>query len=233
MRMRKWWFFWYTQVLASLIFKVLPIVSLLSGRLLFFSVRAIGLENLPKHKEALIIAPKHHSFGDHFFIAGAMPLLSSVFPVRAIAADWLFKNFFLRWTLKAFGCYPAKRGMGLDVSLRGQLRVLKKGGTALIYPEAGIKVREGVSIVKPGAVYLAQKTGAPILPISFRGLERLTWWDFFFGRRKVTVLFGEKFHVKQVDGFDELPDDEKKEILSRDSELLKARMNALYEVKTA
>lgn len=91
--------------------------------------------------------------------------------------------------------------------MRDPLKNLMKGGTVGIYPEGGIRYRPGVHEVKIGAAYLAQKSGAPILPVAIKGIEYLSWKAFFFGRRKIEVIFGNPFLVDRIKDLSEISED--------------------------
>lgn len=195
--MRYWWTYFATQVLTGLLFKTFSLISRCTLGLLFFRLEVDGNRNVRNLNGPLIVTPNHKSYSDHFFILSAIIGNNwNILPARAMAADWLFQVRFVGWALKnLFGAYPVRRGEGLDVSLRDPLRVLYKGHVVVIYPEGRIQFKPGVHQVRVGAAYLAQKSGAPILPVAIQGLEYLSFKAFLFGRRKVKVLFGKPFRI--------------------------------------
>lgn len=197
--MPRWWIYFATQIATGLLFKILSIVSIYTFGLLFFRLEVEGSQNIRNLKGPLIITPNHKSYSDHFFILAAIVTKNlKVLPARAMAADWLFQIRFVGWALKnLFGAYPVRRGEGLDVSLRDPLRVLYKNYIVVIYPEGRIQFKPGVHQVRVGAAYLAQKSGAPILPVAIRGIEYLSLKAFFFGRRKIKIIFGEIYKISQ------------------------------------
>lgn len=200
--------YWLTQIIAGLLFKILSIVSYLTFGLLFFRLEVKNKRVLEICWGPMIITPNHKSYADHFFILAALPVSSKLLPARAMAADWLFEVPVVGWVLKnLFGAYRIKKGQGLAISLREPLRVLAKGGAVAIYPEGGILYRPGVHEVKIGAAYLAQKSGAPILPVAIKGIEYLSWKAFFFGWRKVEVIFGNPFLIDRTKDLSEISED--------------------------
>ena len=185
-----------TQISLGRLFRMLSVISHLTFGILFFRLSVKNKEALDALQGPIIITPNHKSYVDHFFILAALPFGSKLLPVRAMAADWLFDVPVVGWSLKnLLGAYRIKKGRGLPVSLREPLKVLAKGGAVAVYPEGEIRFRPGVYEVKIGAAFLAQKSGALVLPVAIKGIEYLSWKAFFFGRRKVEVIFGEPFHI--------------------------------------
>lgn len=151
----------------------------------------------------MIITPIHKSYADHFFILAALPVWSKLLPARTMAADWTFEVPVMGWALKnLFGAYRIrnKKSLGLSIReiLQEPLATLKNGGVVGIYPEGGIRFKPGVHEVKVGVAFLAKESGAPILPVAIKGIDYLSWKAFFFGRRKVTVIFGNPFLVEKT-----------------------------------
>lgn len=91
----------------------------------------------------------------------------------------------------------SKMGAG---ALRGLSSVLESGLDVLMTPDGP---RGPVYEPDPGAIFLAQKTGAPILPINleFSSCWRLNSWDRFILPRpfsKVRLIFGPLFRVRST-----------------------------------
>ncbi len=215
--MLKWRVYWVTQITLGVLFRFFNIISRCTFGLFLFKLTIVGREHIRNLAGPLIVTPNHKSYADHFFILASLPVRSRLLPARGMAADWLFKIPVIRWVLKhLLGAYPTRRGQGLDISLRDPLRVLQKGAVVAIYPEGGIRYAHGVHPVKIGAAYLAKKTGSPILPVAIRGIEYLSWKAFFFGRRRVEVVFGEPFVIDQ------------NEDLVEASEKIRKKIEALY-----
>lgn len=206
------------QFLLGMFVNVLRLISFMTFRLLFFRLTTEGVENLRVCAGPLIVVGNHKSFFDPLFMM--VPVIRhhiGLLPARSIGADWLFRVPVLGWGLKnLFGAYPAQKGQGLEKSLGGLFRALEKNMVVGLYPEGGIRYRPGVHGVQVGAAYLARKSGAPILPIALRGIDYLSWRAFFFGRRTVTVVFGELLYVS--------PDED----VRCASEKIRSAIDALY-----
>jgi 1-acyl-sn-glycerol-3-phosphate acyltransferase len=204
----RWWVYWFLQIFASIVCKTMVQVFRITGGGIFFDLESKGLKNIPA-SGPIVITPNHKSFFDHFFILASLPLTSHLIPARFMAADWLFKipfsqgGLIIRYLLLWGGAYPTHRGRGLDVSLRDPLRVLQnpkiRRRVVVIYPEGGIRFRQGIHEVKIGAAYLAQKSKAQVSPVAICGIEYLSLKSFFFGKRHVRVVFGEPFTLADKD----------------------------------
>lgn len=90
------------------------------------------------------------------------------------------------------------KGHGGAAAVRGLLRALRDGAVALIAVDGPSGPREQV---KPGVVYLAQRTGLPIWPVAVavaRGHRLRRAWDRYLVPRPFTrtvVLVGEPLHI--------------------------------------
>jgi 1-acyl-sn-glycerol-3-phosphate acyltransferase len=157
-------------------------------------LQIIGQENLPQRGPLLVVA-NHFSFIDPVAMVRATP-------------GWLeFVGGFqmpnapasVTWIPKLWGYYPVFRGTASRYALRAAEAVLAQGGVLGIFPEAGSWATV-LRPPRPGAAFLAVRTGARILPMGFDGLP-----DVFphlrKGRRaRVTVRIGEPFGPFQATG---------------------------------
>ena len=151
------------------------VLSIVRGiyRLLFGKIEICGLENIPKDKNFLL-APNHISNFDP-------PLVAAFVPVKMayMAKASLFKVPIVNWVIKAFDAFPVKRGGNDLAAIKTAIAILKDGKNLVVFPE-GKRVRtpgilgEG----KQGAVMIAAKAGAGILPVGietryklFRGVK--------------------------------------------------------------
>lgn len=215
--MPRWWV-WATQLYFGLAFRMLDAISRLTFGLLFFKIESRGAKIMRNLHGPLIAAPNHKTYVDLGFIIAAMPFNPRVLPSRSTIADWFLKipnykgGFFLRWLAKSVGADPAKKGTGLEVSMRNLLTELKRGRVVGIHPEGGIKHQPGIFQAKRGVAYLAQKSGAPVLPIAIRGAEYFTLKSFFFGRRTITVIFGKPRFIDPNKSLEEASEDIRKSI---------------------
>ena len=215
--MFRWRIYWVSQIIAGLLFKILSMISYLTFGLLFFRLSVKNRKVLGVLRGPMIIAPNHKSYADHFFILAALPMSSKLLPVRVMAVDWVFKTQIIGWAAKnLFGAYRLRKRKGLGLSLRKMLceplDFLQNGGVVGIYPEGGLRIKPGIHEVKVGAAYLAKESGALILPVAIKGIEYFSWKAFFFGRRRVEVVFGNLFLVDGVKDIKEISEEIRRKI---------------------
>ncbi|MFO7153072.1 MAG: lysophospholipid acyltransferase family protein [Bacillota bacterium] len=176
-------------------------------RLFFFltgGVRADGLPNVPK-KGPLIIVANHQSILDP-------PVLMAYIPRRInfLAAAYLFRIPGLNILLLMAGAIPVKRGKGDFGSMKAALRILSRGGVVALFPEGGVSPDGKLRPFKPGWVYLALKSGAPVLPVAVIGTRDVLPVGTYLPRRGRIqlrvggcVAVGKKARVRRED-FEEL-----------------------------
>lgn len=133
------------------------------------NVRAIGLENIPRHG-AGIIACNHQSFADPPVIWGSVPR-----NLVAVAMKELWRTPLapVMWLL---GHIPIDRGNAASAAkTRHRMeRVVTNGGLVLIFPE-GKMTRTGELLpFKHGATDIAWKTQTAIIPAGIAGAS-LAW----------------------------------------------------------
>lgn len=209
------------QIAGGVVFKLLDLISRLTGGALFFRLEVEGKENIRELKSPLVIAPMHKSYIDHFFYLASSPFYFSarILPMRALTADWLFNvkwykgGFLLRYGVLLLGGHPGKSSIwGLRRFLRFALRRLKDDKSISLYPEGEIRRKPGICPLKNGAAYLARISGAPILPMAIRGAELLSLRNFFFGKRTITVVFGKPFVANKESGSREITEEIRKRL---------------------
>ncbi len=97
-----------------------------------------------------------------------------------------------------WGYYPLYRGTGARDSLRAAEKILSKGGILGIFPEGG-NWAEILRPARPGAAYLATRTGARVLPVGLVGLNDI--FPLKLGKRaKITFRIGKAFGPLKVNG---------------------------------
>jgi len=153
-----------------------------------------GRENFPK-RGPLIIVGNHFSFIDPVALVRVSP-----WPLEFIGG---FVNPsappIVTWIPRAWGFYPVFRGTASRLALRASEAVLNQGGVLAIFPEGGSWATV-LRPARPGAAYVATRTGAPILPIGYDGLPELFPQLRRGKRARVTVRIGKPFGPFSVEG---------------------------------
>jgi 1-acyl-sn-glycerol-3-phosphate acyltransferase len=151
---------------------------------LIWRVRAIGLENVPRHGP-LVLAPNHFSQMDHFFVG-----LFLRRKIRFMAKSQLFGPPVLTYIYKHGGVFPVRRGHHDEEAFETVRQLLDQGEMLLVYAEGGRSRSQTLGKPKPGIGRIALESGVPILPVAIKGSERARQWKKL-RFPKTTVQFGE------------------------------------------
>jgi 1-acyl-sn-glycerol-3-phosphate acyltransferase len=157
---------------------------------LFFRTRAIDSHKVPT-EGAVIIAPNHFSFLDHFFVAVYMRR-----KVQFLAKSQLFKPP-MQFIYSHGGVFPILRGRRDDEAFKTAHTILGRGDIVVMYAEGGRSRSGELGSPKPGLGRLALESGATVLPTAIYGSERARNWKRF-QFPKVTVQFGDPVRFEQV-----------------------------------
>jgi len=157
-----------------------------------FRMKVTSSVNIPS-EGPLVLAANHESNLDGFVLVSAFTNRRLTF----LSASYLFDELIIGTFLRVMGALPVKK-QGTNVgSLKKAIAILEEGGTVAVFPEGGIVGSE----ILGGAVYLALKANAPILPLHIAGTERA----LPPGRRlpslcPIEVSIGSPFHPSGPEG---------------------------------
>lgn len=146
-----------------------------------------GQEHLPEDGPLLVVA-NHFSFIDPVLMIRVSP-----WPLEFVGGFELPNAPpIVRGLPKLWGYYPVFRGTGSRFALRASEAVLAQSGVLGIFPEAG-NWATVLRPARPGAAFLATRTGARLLPMGFDGLTNV-FPKLREGRRaKVVARIGKPF----------------------------------------
>ncbi len=147
------------------------VYRLVAGLLTFLSFvlyrpRVTGKENVPLVGPVLI-APIHRSNVDFAFT-----LFISPRKVFFMAKDGIFKFAPLRILLLHLGAFPVKRGSADRESMALAEEVLRRGHALVLFPEGTRKEGRAVAELRDGAMFVAARTGATVVPVGVGGSEK-------------------------------------------------------------
>jgi len=158
----------------------------------FLRTRPISTEKVPG-TGAVILAPNHFSFMDHFLMGCYIRR-----KVRFMAKSQLFKGP-MEFIGSHGGVFPVRRGARDEEMVITAEAILARGGAITMYCEGG-RSRTGkmAEQAKRGIGRLALETGAPVVPIAIYGSSHVRNW-----RRlqfpKVTVQYGDALRWERVE----------------------------------
>src|ERR1700685_4318445 len=137
----------------------------------FLRTRAISPEKVPG-AGAVILAPNHFSFMDHFLMGCYIRR-----KVRFMAKSQLFKPGPMQFIYTHGGVFPVRRGARDEETFITAETILARGGAITMYCEGG-RSRTGsvAEQAKRGIGPLALETGAPVVPIAIHGSSRIRNW---------------------------------------------------------
>ncbi len=158
----------------------------------FLRARAIGVENVPG-RGAVILAPNHFSFMDHFLMGCYIRR-----KVRFMAKSQLFKGP-MQFIYTHGGVFPVRRGARDDETFITARAILAREGAITMYCEGG-RSRTGkvAEQAKRGIGRLALETGAPVVPIAIYGSSKVRNWKRL-QFPKITIQYGTPIRWEPVE----------------------------------
>ena len=149
-----------------------------------FRARGVDAWKVPA-AGAVILAPNHFSFMDHFFVGAFVRRR-----VQFMAKSQLFAKP-MQWIYSPGGVFPVRRGFADEDAFITANAVLSRGGPIVMYCEGG-RSRSGELSAKPkrGIGRLALESGATIVPVAIHGSSKVRNWKRL-QFPKVVVKYGD------------------------------------------
>jgi 1-acyl-sn-glycerol-3-phosphate acyltransferase len=158
----------------------------------------VGAENVPR-TGPLIICPSHSATLDPPMVPAFTPRGDT----WSMAKSEYFKGGIVEVMFRSYHSFPVVRHSADRAALKRSFDLLKAGHVLIIYPE-GTRVESGVlANPEPGAGFLAQKAGCPVVPVGLAGTRECLPKGAHWPRRvPVSITFGKPFLVasKRPDG---------------------------------
>ncbi|MCY3023571.1 MAG: MFS transporter [Planctomycetota bacterium] len=153
-----------------------------------FRYEVQGAEKIPK-SGPVILAANHASFIDPILLGCC---------TRRIVQYTMYASYYRSFAHPVFRflrCIPVDATSTL-AALKANARSLSQGACLGIFPEGHVSVDGRMQPPKEGALFLAQRSGAPVVPVTLKGnfaaLPRGAWLPRL---RKITVSVGDPFTV--------------------------------------
>ena len=119
---------------------------------------------------------------------------------RFMAKESIFKSPFWTKFIVGLGGFPVKRGTLDRSSLNTATEILKRGEMLVVYPEGARQEGPRIKPVFEGAVWLAARAGAVIIPAGIGGSHEVMPIGVKIPRpKKVVVVFGDPIVVADPD----------------------------------
>jgi len=149
---------------------------------LLFRLETRGISNIPR-EGPVILCSNHTSALDPFTLGAMVPR-----KVHYMAKDKLFKVPVVSTVIRAWGAFPVKRGAVSKEAIRTAIHLLTEGHVMGIFPEGTRNATLGTG--KRGAVTIAVRSGAIVVPVALIGSYRLF--------SKMYAIYGAPIPMDQV-----------------------------------
>ena len=150
----------------------------------------IGKENIPEEGAILIVGNHKHVYDQ------CLAIMATKRTIHYMAKKEYFEGRHA-WFFRMVGCIPVDRSKKDDEEVKAALDVLKKKEALGLFPEGTRnKTKEFLLPFKFGAVSMAQKTNATLVPFGIAG-------DYIKGGKNLVITFGEPFKVAKEDSLEE------------------------------
>jgi 1-acyl-sn-glycerol-3-phosphate acyltransferase len=152
---------------------------------LMFHPTVEGVENIPLSGPVLI-APSHRSNVDFAFT-----LFMSPRKVFFMAKDGIYKSKLFGDILTRLGAFPVHREGADRESMRLAEEVLRRGQALVLFPEGTRKSGTTIDTLHDGAMFIAARTGATVVPVGIAGSEKAMPVGAKFPRlAKINIVIG-------------------------------------------
>jgi 1-acyl-sn-glycerol-3-phosphate acyltransferase len=148
-------------------------------------LRVYGKERVPGDG-GCVVASNHFSWLDPVALGAASPrILYYMAKIEAHAAPGLGT------LIRAFGCFPVRRGESDRDAVRTMRRIVADGHALGLFVE-GTRQRAGVpGEVQPGAAMVAIQESVPVVPVAIHGTQRWRVGNF----APVSIAWGEPIEL--------------------------------------
>ncbi len=158
-----------------------------------------GSDHLKGVKSPVIFAVNHSSEMDPILIPASLPFWSRFSPIFYASRSKSFyqnsgwrQHIYGGWFFKMWGSYPIFPGLkDYERSLRNHIEIINDGGSLCVFPEGKITPDGNIQQAHGGIAYLAMRTNCTVIPVGISGSYRTPAKEFFSGKRRITVSFGE------------------------------------------
>jgi 1-acyl-sn-glycerol-3-phosphate acyltransferase len=153
----------------------------------YYNPTIIDKENIPKFGP-IIIAGNHKHLYDQ-----CLTIIATKRGIHYMAKKEYFDNKKVSWFFKGVGCISVDRSKKDYEAVKSALSVLNDKGAIGIFPEGTRnRTKDFLLPFKFGAVSMAQKTDAYIVPFGITG-------DYTFRSKNLTIRYGKPFKVTNLD----------------------------------
>lgn len=150
---------------------------------IYYNPKIENKESIPKNGPIIIVCNHKHVYDQ------CLAIMATKRPIHYMAKKEYFDGKFA-WFFKLVGCIPVNRSIHDSNAKDKAITILKNGGAIGLFPE-GTRNKTNDTLLLPfkfGAVSMAQKTNATIIPSALTG-------DYKFHSKNLIIRFGKGFKV--------------------------------------
>jgi acyl-[acyl-carrier-protein]-phospholipid O-acyltransferase/long-chain-fatty-acid--[acyl-carrier-protein] ligase len=166
---------------------------------LAYRVELTGAENMPQPGQGAVVVVNHVSYIDALLLAAFLPGKPTFAVHTRIASAWWMKP-----VMPLFDGFPVDATNPLSV--KAMVKAVREGRTLVIFPEGRITVTGALMKVFAGPGMVADKAGAPIIPVRVDGAQYTRFSHMKgkvrlrrFPKIRLTVLPAQRFEVDGVE----------------------------------
>jgi len=150
-----------------------------------FRLRVVGEENVPK-SGPVILASNHVSYLDPIFLGVSLRR-----KVHYMAKEEIFRNPLISWFIRKLQGFPVSRQRVGSSTIKKAFQLMERGKVLLLFPEGTRGDGSTLRKARPGIGIIAERSGAPLVPVYLQGPERvLPRGSRWLRLHQVTVGFG-------------------------------------------
>ena len=142
----------------------------------------------PKTKGPILISSNHPTMIDPIVVLVTFPWRR----LNSLATKDLYSSKFKEFMFNQMHCIKVDKNNFSVSSFHDVVNRLNEGKVVLIFPEGQVNREEAMLAFKSGAILMAHKSGAPILPIYI--VKREKWY------RRQHVVIGQQVNVCEILG---------------------------------
>jgi 1-acyl-sn-glycerol-3-phosphate acyltransferase len=189
-----------------------------------FRPTVIGVDKIPENGP-VVIAPVHRSNVDPVFT-----LFIAKRKIFFMAKDSLFKIDFLANLFRHLGAFPVARGTADRDSMAAAETVLRSGKALVLFPEGTRRSGNAVTDLHDGAMFVAARTQAVVVPVGIGGAERIMPKGAKYLRpTKVVVVIGDPIEPPSASDGGRIP----RSLISAKTEELRMALQETYRESLA
>jgi 1-acyl-sn-glycerol-3-phosphate acyltransferase len=164
---------------------------------LFGGYRIEGRGNVPR-TGGLLIAANHVSDADPLALGAALPRFCYF-----MGKEELFQIRLIGPLMRIMRSFPIKRYTADRAALERGIELLSRGEALVVFPESRISENAQLQELYPGAIMMASRAGASILPAVLIGTDGVVPYGHLmprYSRRGVVVRFGRPMTAQELTG---------------------------------